>query len=316
MLASAQTRAENEKLLHLGKYGTEVSDDSGITNKAKLASLVNDDMIFTILREGGFSRRIVEYEQISDANLNTDPDNLYIPTKFVSVEQPIINGYTAAFTDWMQATRDLWYQGEIEKVRMFPIVSRNFRMTENQIKLSPLPIRQYVEGVIRNDFLEVEDERFMYLVENCIASTGQIVNSLNTSLQPSDITQLIQTFARIGVPLSTLLVHEATYAEILNWTQTLVGSQVMADHVYNGLVGEDMKLKAFFGVKWVTTQNSDIVPEGAIYAFGPQNMLGKFYEYGTPETYVKYEHPVLSIKMRTACGQAILNPKAVAKIVF
>lgn len=310
-LTKEETAAENEQFLNWARTGAK--DDFG---QEKTASLINNEFVPFVLREGGFSRQIVNYEQITTADLDRDPDNLEIPTKFVMVEEPILNGYQAAFTDWMQSTTDLWYKGGIRKIRMLPMISRHFKMTENQIRFSPLPIRQYVEGVIKNDFLEAEDARFMRLVNRCLSVTGNIIPSGNTSLQLSDIVTLRQAFIRLRLPLTTILIHEATYMEMLNWTAQVYGSHVMQDLVENGGMGQDGKYKQFAGMKWVTTMNSDIVKEGRMYGFGPSSMLGKFYDFGAPESFVKYEHPVLGVKMRQIIAQEILNPNCVVRLDF
>lgn len=299
---------ENQNLLDHAKYG-------GKEGLEKVASIVNEEMIFKMVREDGFSRIIVEYKQVTRDDLDRDPYNIDVLTKFVQVEDPV-DGYLVSSTDWMQASKDLWYTSQVYRIRFNPLVSRTFKMTENQIINSMIPVRQYIEGVIRNDFLAIEDTRFMEQVERCIAMTGNTVNSPNATIMPSDIALLKQIFDRNRIPLVTILCHEATYTNILKWENSTVGSIIMADLIKTGLVGEDGKYKNWFNIKWVTTLNSDIVQEDMLYGFGPNDMLGKFYEYGSPETTVKWENYILSIKMREVIAQAIINPNAVAKVDF
>jgi len=303
-----EAELENEKLLNLAKHG-------GKEGLEKIAETVNEEMIFKFVREDGFSRQIVDYKQCTREDLNRDPYNPDVLTKFVPVEDPI-NGYLVSASDWLQPSKDIWYTSKLHRIRFNPLVSRTFKMSENQIINSPIPIRQYIEGVIRNDFLAVEDGRFMEQVERCLAVSGNIINSPNSSIKPNDIALLKKAFDRMRIPLVTVLCHEATYSDILSWENSLVGSRIMQDLVTKGLMGDDGKYKNLFNLKWITTLNSDIVQEGTLYGFGPNNMLGKFYEFGSPETTVKWEDYILSIKMREVIAQSIVNVNSIAKIDF
>jgi hypothetical protein len=303
-----EAQLENEELLYSIKHG-------GSEGMEKVANTIEQEMIFKFLREDGFSRNIVEYKQVTRDDLQQDPYHPDILTKFIPVEDPI-HGYLVTSSDWMQSSKEIWYTSKLYRLRFNPLVSRTFKMSENQIINAQIPIRQYIEGVIRNDFLATEDTRFMEQVESCIAMTGNVLNSPNTFMQPGDIGLLKSMFDDNRVPLTTILCHESVFTGVFNWTTAMVGSIVMEQIVNGGINTPDGKYRSFFGYKWITTLNSDIVPKGFLYGFTDQKMLGAFYEFGSPETTIKWENYILSIKMREVIAQAIVVPNGVAKIDF
>lgn len=316
VLNKEQISAENARFADMLYKGKDVRDDDGQTGYQKFASITSEDMVFTRLYEDGFLSQIFQKLPITDSELDIDPENISIPTKYVPLEVPLANGYTAQFSDWMGATQDLWYEGALGKIVMYPIVSRQVKLSENQIRRSPIPLRQFLEGVIRNDMLAVQDKRLMNIVNRCISITGNRFTSPNPYWQLSDLGTLAQMFVDKMIPLTTVLMNEHTYLDSLKWTQSQVGSQVMAQLYEEGAYGTQGKYRSYGNYKIVTTLNQDVVPKGKIYGFGPQSMTGKFYDYGVPVTITEYKDPLTMFKMKCAIGMEILNPNACAVIEF
>lgn len=302
-----EVQDENIRYLNAARFGGE-------EGKKKAAHVTNQDIVMLSLKEAGFSMNIVDYMPLTTQDLDRDWDNLNTPTKYVPVEKPI-KGSLVSVSDFMYASNDYFYDGNIARIQMQPLVSRTFKMALNQIQHNPLPIRSYIEGITNNDFLQMMDFRFIEMVNKVIAYTGAIIDSPNPYLMNGDIVDLKQAFFRKKLLLKTALCTESTYNDIARWDYRLVGD-IATDNIKNGLIGPDGRYKSFGGINWVTTLNTEIIPDGVVYGFAPSVMMGKFYMYGSPETIIEFKHPILSQKSTLTMGGAILNPNSCIKLDF
>ena len=282
---------------------------------------LNNDIIIPILYEDGFKRRVVPVRPITPMELQTDySGNPEIPTKFVPFAEPV-GSYLATSTDWLQPTKDIRYNSKFYRIRFRPIVTRRFKMTENQIITAPWPIRQYIEGLFRNDIMAREDFEFVDNLERCLSaqvSQGQnaIISTTSPKLLIKDIADLAKEMERNRVPVYCFLVSSVTFLDFLKVEQTDVGSLQMNDIYTTGIMGEQLKYKAYGGFKWILSNNLDIVPENQIYAITNPAMLGRFYQLQAPQTYVKWENNVLEIKTREIIGDGIANVGGVKKLIM
>jgi hypothetical protein len=197
------------------------------------------------------------------------------------------------------------------------MISRKLKMLETQILAAKYPIRQYIEAQIKNDFLVAEDFMLIDRFERCIKKTGMQTSYAGTSaglFEKEHIMKLLKMFPPNRLAADRLIVHENTFYDIIGWNHSQVGSVIMADIIEKGPMGETFKYKSYFGLKWLVTNNSEIVPEKTIYAVVPQKMLGPSYELMAPETYVKFEDGVFSSYSRQIIGRAIANPYGIAKM--
>lgn len=293
----------------------EAPGGEGIT---KQASVLNEHLVMGELYEDGIVRRIYDYEKIEPADLDKDFENPNIPTKIVPVEDRL-NRYLVRSTDWLQPSRDLWYNGKFAKIRFRPLQSERIKLDKGQILASPFPIRQYLEGLIKNDFLAEEDAEFFERVERCLYARAAVgdnatIQSTNANFLLEDIAELAKVFARSKVPLHCIAINEATFYDILKWTQGDVGSFVMKDLVETGAVNAAVKFKSYAGFKWALTNNPDVIPEKTLYGLTTQQMLGKFYQLQAPQAYIKYEYGVLEISADEVLGREIINTRGVAKL--
>lgn len=282
----------------------------------KMAGLFNDHIVMKVLKEDGLARRVFATRPITPDQLDFDPSNPDVPTKFEPIEDPL-NSYLVNSTDYMQPTEDIWFRSKYFKIRFYPMVSRKLKMQEMQILAAKYPIRQYIEAQIKNDFLAAEDYMMVDRFERCIKKTGMSTNYTGTAsglFEKEHIMKILKMFPPNRLAADRLIIHENTFYDIMAWNHSQVGSVIMADIIEKGPMGENFKFKSYFGLKWLITNNSDIVPEKTIYALVPQRMLGVSYELMAPETYVKFEEGIFSAHSRQIIGRAIANPYGVAKM--
>jgi hypothetical protein len=306
---SVDARLYNNNMLNQLKHGM---------GPEKMAGLFNQDIIMKVLHEDGLARRLFSTKPITPDQLDFDPANPDVPTKFEPIEDPL-NSYLVNSTDYMQPTEDLWFKSKYFKVTFLPMISRKLKMTETQIMAAKYPIRQYIEAQIKNDFLAAEDFMMIDRFERCIKATTMQTSYTGTAsglFEKEHIMKLLKMFPRQKLAADRLIIHENTFYDIIGWNHSQVGSVIMADIIEKGPMGETFKFKSYFGLKWLITNNIDIVPEKTIYAVVPQKMLGPSYELMAPETFVKFEDGIFSCHSRQVVGRAIANPYGVAKMLI
>ena len=209
-------RAYNSQFLKAVKSGQQ-----GIE---KVASMLNDNIVLTVLREDGLFRRAFTTIPITSADLDFDYNSPDTPTKFEAIESPL-NTYLVHASDYLQPAEDLWFKSTYFKIRFFPMVSRKIRMTEAQIYAAKYPIRQYLEAQIKNDFLAIEDYQMIDRFERCIAETGMSITASTTGglLKKEHIMNLAKLFPSQRLSANQIIIHENTFYDIIGWQQSEVG---------------------------------------------------------------------------------------------
>jgi hypothetical protein len=284
----------------------------------KVAGLFTKDIVLTRLNESGLARKILATKTITPDQLDFDITAPDVPTKFEPIENPLDTNLIST-TDALGPTEDFWFQGKFFKIRFKTHISKKFKMTEQQMVATKYPIKQYIDAQVRNDFLANEDHDLINAFENCIQVSGQKTSYTGTVsglFQKEHIMKLLKMGPRQRMVFDRLVINEETFYDILNWNQSEVGSVVTADIIENGVMGEDLKFKSYFGLKWLITNNADIVKPKTIYALAPQRFMGVSYELFAPETYVEFKDLVFSCYSRYVRGSAIMNINSVAKMVI
>lgn len=307
-LSQQEVKASNQMFLNDVKSGDP-------TRVKEAGTQLNDHLITKVLREDGIFRRAISVLPISNTELDFDPYNPDLPVKYEPVEH-LVDSYLVHSSDWLQPSRDLWYHSEFFKIKFYPMTSRRIKMDDAQLLASKYPVRQLVEGIVKNDFLAVEDFQFIDQIERCCMVTGNVYASANTYFKKEDFMNLGKIFSKKRLQMVQVMINEATLYDIFNWDQSEVGSIAINNILEKGVMGDDARFKGYFGIKWLVTNNPDVIPEKVIYATVPQNMLGAFYELQAPETTVEYRDGLVSIQSRQILGRGIANINGVAKIVL
>lgn len=292
--------------------------NAGESGRTKVASMLNTDIVSKILREDGIARRAFAVKPINPAELQTDWQDPDTPTVFIPVEN-LLNGYLVYQGDHLAATEDIWVKSHFYRIKFHTINSRKVKMTTAQLMAAAYPIRQVIESQVKNDFLAKEDYDLINRFERCIALTNSYTVASNTGglLKKEHVLTVLKLLINKRLNAEQIFVNEYTIVDVLGWLQTEVGSAVMADIVARGpMAAEGLKYKSLFGIKWIVTNNADIVPQKVLYATANQSMLGAFYELQGPMTHVKFEENVFSSYSSQILGRAIVNQDAVTKVII
>jgi hypothetical protein len=283
----------------------------------KVANTVNEDIILTILREDGISRRIMPYKPISSAELSTDKDFPDVPVKFVPVEVPV-NEYLAFAVDFMQPSKDMWFRSKVAPVYFKPIKTKTVRLTESQLLANNYPIKSYIESILKNDILAVEDISLIGAIERCVTKNIPNGNALAAAapLIKDHVADINKQMVRNRLSTVMIILNEITYQDIIKWNSSEIGSLVMEGIIEHGPKGEQLKYKSWLGYKWVMTNNADVVPEGTLYALPAQRYLGSSYMLADAEQWIEFRDGILSTNTREIVGRNLFNHRGPVKMVL
>lgn len=301
----ADARALNQGFLQMLREGPE-----GIQ---KAANTINEEIILSILREDGISRRMLLFEPVSSAQLSTDPQNPDIPVMYIPIEAQF-NEYLATAVDFMQPSKDLWFRSKVGAIYFKPIKTKTVRLHEGQLLANNYPIRTYVESVMKNDLLAVEDIYLINAIERCVAKNAAD-NSLVQAgpLNKDVVADASKAMIRNRLALVTIATNEITYQDVIKWNATEVGSAVMEDIVDFGAKGEEMRYKSWLGYKWVLTNNTDVIAEGVLYYLPAQKYLGVAKMLAEAEQWLEFRDGILSTNTREIIGRNLVNAKGPIK---
>jgi len=286
---------------------------NGEAGREKVANTINEDIVLTLLREDGIGRRLLPFEPVTPMQLSTDKDYPDVPVIFVPVAVQF-NEYLATAVDFMQPSKDLWFRSSVAPVYFKPIKTKTIRLTETQLLANNYPIRTFVESVAKNDILAVEDIFLVNAFERCVASVGDDNDISSAAPFSKDaLSEALKAVSRNRLMVQSVALHEATYADILRWNSSEVGSLVMQPIVEHGAKGDATSYKSWFGLVWATTNNSDVIPEGILYYLAPQKYLGVAKMLADAEQWLKFEDGILSTNTREIIGRSIMNRRGVLK---
>lgn len=287
---------------------------SGAEGMSKLANTINEEIILTVLREDGISRRIMPFRPVSSAELTPDLQNPDVPMMAVPVE-PQLNEYLATAVDFMQPSKDLWFRSKVAPVYFKPIKTKTIRLHEGQLLANNFPIRSYIESIAKNDILAVEDIFLINAIERCVAKMGA-PNSLVSPgpLVKDHIADANKAMIKNRLATVMIVLNEITYQDIIKWNNSEVGSMIMEDIIENGPKGEELKYKSWLGFKWVMTNNTDVIAENVLYFLPAQRYLGVSYMLADAEQWLEFRDGILSTNTREIIGRNIFNPRGPIKL--
>jgi hypothetical protein len=285
----------------------------GQESQEKAASAIKEELILTILREDGVSRRLIPLRPTSNAELTPDAANPDVPAMMVPVE-PVMNEYLATNVDFMQPSKEVWFRSNVAFIYFKVIKSKTVTLTEMQLLANNFPIRSYIESVAKNDILVVEDMSLMDAIERSVAKfPGTNVLSSAGPLTKDTIAEGKKAMTRNRLDLDLIVLNEITYADILKWNSSEVGSIIEADIIEHGPKGQQGNYRSWLGYKWVTTINEDVIPENVIYYLPPQRYLGNGYILSEAEQFLEFREGILRTNTREIIARGILNPRGPIK---
>lgn len=270
--------------------------------------------IRTKLRENAFSRKIINPLYVTKADLQRTIQHDQL-VKIVDIEPD-----AGAMMITLRGQPDVQYiEGDRAEISFFGISSKEFQKTEEELLAYEMPITELVERNAVKEIMKIEDTAFMTAVAAAVAASGKTVSyttSVSGIMELQMFTKLFNKMEDAITGLNPLVVdvvlmNQADYNKLATLPATTVGSGAASEVYINGF-----KYATILGKKFVTTVKGDLVPEGTMYAFAPQEFLGKFYVLNDVKFWIEKKRNLIKWSCYETLGMGLINNKAIAKLTW
>lgn len=291
--------AQNINELFLQKLDT----DEGLTKVAQGAS----SFIREKIREVSFARKIInpQYVTQADCQRSTQHEGL---VKIVDIEPDS----SASVVNFRGGDNFSYVQAKRVEIPFYPVSSDDFQKVEEELLAYEMPVTDVIEKNSIKDIQKVEDENWISKFDSAITETGNTASEsfdgTTGEIKKSSIVKLFNMLDGNELKADTLLMNKEMFNKLLLWDATTTGDKVGSEVIVNGY-----KYSTLFGRKLIVTNKTDVVGD-EIYAFAPQEYLGKFYILNDLKFWVDKKKNVITWGAYETIGGAVANADGVAKI--
>lgn len=268
------------------------------------------------LREVGFTRKILTPMYVTKADLQRSLNNDQL-TKIVDIEPD-----SAAMQIALRSQPDVRYiNGDRFEVSFFNVSSEEFQKVEEELLAYEMPITEVIERNSVKDIQKVEDQAFITAIEAAIESSGKTVSYTNATAGTIDLQAFVKLFNKLEesdvasnpnqLKTDLILMNQADYNKFSILPATTIGSGVAGEMFVGGY-----KYETILGRKLVVTNKGDLVPQGTIYAFAPEQFLGKFFVLNDTKFWVEKKRNLIKWSCYETIGMGIGNVKGCAKLTL
>jgi hypothetical protein len=212
------------------------------------------------------------------------------------------------------------------------IISPLFNKDIDKLRGYDYDIRSILLENSTKDIATEIDTRFINTIDSVIGSVNT-ANDLNQLGLPQNVTinggitrdnlaDAFKVIQRLRVPFGgtqpdggescgTMLLNTVTANDLLKFDRTEMGGDLSQETFVNGL-----PQKKLLGVKPVYTLKRDLVPDGCIYLFAPEEFLGKYYRLQPLTVFMEQKAFFLNFFQYMNCSLSVGNVRGAVKIQF
>jgi hypothetical protein len=291
-------------------------DNVGSPEGLEKLSEVGGNYIQQKLRETSFARQIIPPINVtaSDVTRSVEHDGFF---KIVDKEPDS----DAIAMNFLGEPAAKYLKGDRYKVDFYRIAADKFSKDETELLAYDYPITKVIEQNSVKDIQRIEDEGFKTQVDSAIASSGQSFNVTGVAgkLTKSALRilfNLIEGSTTRGQALKaeTLLMSQATWNDILEWNNTLLGDQLLGEVTKDGYT-----YKTLLGRKVIVSIKNDLFISSSkplVYAFTAPQMLGNFFILNQTKFVVKKDFNLILWTAWEDIAVGIGNTRGVASITL
>lgn len=304
-----QDRVFNEKL-----FNTIQENENGVQKEAAEAG---SRYIRTSLRENGFTRRILPFETVTDADLTPLPDQ----------EMPVVWGEMQIDS---QGARSISMKDTADTDFFWKktFVCKFFIITTPEYAKNTFELKGHVNDTVKilteqnlKDMETEEDTRWINECDDIVGTAGGNGQAgfpqnfrVGTFARASHTdVQFLLTDRRL--PNGTFLGNQRFVGNFQKLDRSEVGGDLSQDMWRDG-AQETLKNGIVGGVPHLFTIKNDLVGNDTLYLFTQPKFLGVACEYQKPTLYVKKEKHTLTFSADEIIAMTIANVAGVAKATF
>jgi hypothetical protein len=285
----------------------------------KNASEAGTAMIRRRLRENGFTRLILPFQQVSKADLTYLPDS-ELPAIVEEMEPDSPGAKAIPFNDTPDTQ---FYRGDKFAVYFCNITTPEYTKNVYELMTYKNDLRQVVTDNALKDIQTEEDNRTITEVDRVVGSTANVVSpvtglvqhfSINGGITRSNYKEVLHHLEDRELNNGVFLMNRHTAKEFLEWDRSEFGGDIAERLALEGLSA--LSEAKVFGVRHIFTMKRDIVPDNVVYEFAEPSFLGRAYVLEDVTMYVEKKRDILRFSAQEKIGVTFANTSALGKTTF
>lgn len=283
----------------------------------KNASEAGTNMIRRRLRENGFSRLILPFRQVSDADLNYLPDT-ELPVIVEEMEPDSPGAKAIPFNDTADTA---FYRGDKFVVYFCKITTPEFVKNVDELRTYKNDLRQVITDNSLKDIHTEEDSRTINEVDTIVGSAAGVGAAdvqqnfeISGGITRSNYKEVLNHLEDRELNNGLFLMNRHTAKEFLEWDRTEFGGDIAEKLALDGLSA--LTEAKIFGVRHAFTMKRGIVPDNVLYQFAEPNFLGRAYVLQDVTMYVEKKKDILRFSAHEKIGVTFANVAAMNKTTF
>ena len=281
--------------------------DSGLVKEAEEAGSA---YIRQKIYEDGFLRRLFEMKTITADELDPllDEDK---PSIIVEKEP---DATAATFVGFKGTGNRAYFTGKRFRVPFGKVESERLSKSKFELMTIRMDIMTWLKENQAKMIQQEEDGYFMEAVTDILttyASTQTVTAAATDTFKDAFVLGL-KGMTSLRLPVGKILMHKNTYYESTKLKVEDIGHVPQEKRFREGVESET----SFLNYPVVTTIKDDLVAEGVLYFFAPQEYFCKFYTLQDATLFIKTEADMYTFHTYEAPGFGIGNTKGVFKVTL
>jgi hypothetical protein len=281
--------------------------DSGMVKEAQEAA---GAYIRQRLYEDGVLRRLFTPRVVTADELDphTDSDK---PSIIVEIEP---DAPSATFVPYKGTGDRAYFSGKRFRVPFGKVEAERLNKSQFELMTIRMDIMTWLKENQVKQVQEQEDGLFMETVDDIItAAAGDQSTTAGVTDTFKDAFVLgLKGLTSFKLPVGRVLMHKNTYYESTKLRADMIGFEPVARRFEEGVEMET----SFMGYPVVTTIKTEIVPEGVMYFFTPQDFFCKFFLLQDATLFLKKEADMIEFHTYEAPGFGVGNTRGVFKVTL
>ncbi len=294
-----------------------LSSEQGVVKKASVAT---EKATRTQIREEGFQRAILPFEDITNADLDYAGDSELSGVWFeLEPDSP-----AARSIPYDDTPNTAFYRAEKYVVFLSIITSEELTKNINELRTYKTDVRQIVQDNVLRDMHTAEDVAFLSEIDRLVGAS-QINLSTNPSREIQNIAmgQAItrKSYKRAKsflpdrkIPNGVWLMNQRTAQEFIGWDRNEMGGDKAQELVLNGLTAlESFKM---VGVPHIASIKNELLFNGYVYQFAPQDFMGHALRLQDIEVTIEKKYDIVRMRAQEQVGFTLGNTRSFQKVFF
>ncbi|MBC8437155.1 hypothetical protein H8D85_02405 [bacterium] len=255
-----------------------------IPSKEKVYRITDTDI--SMHSQDSFTRKLINPTYIT----KDDCQRSYAHSNLVKIidKEPSTKSSVVNFEGSLNTT---YVGGDKFELPFFDIKSDTFQKTEQDLLVYSKPLTDVIKRSSVRNIFRIEDKAFINEIDVILEDTLQKVSGSYTN--EGDFTALFDIFKQQKLKAATLLMSSGTYSK---------------------LVGDSDNGPCRIMSSIIVTDRNNLIRDNLIYAFAPQECLGKFFIHDDIELHIEKTRNIISWSASVTLGIGISNINAIARL--